>query len=242
MNILITGGTSGLGKATVELLASQPQYQITFTYLATEAFQQVANDMCRTHENVKAVALDFCDIESVNALCEQMKEINPDVLLNCTYVGKPQTTYFHKIPVDDFLTAFKNNLIPTIKITQAAIEWMKKKRFGKIINIITEAVVGLPPMGYSIYAANKAYLMELSNVWNKEYTRYNITSNCLLPAYMQTSFAEVDPRVLEQMEAQHPLKKLLTVEEVAETIMFLIEASQQINGVKLLINGGQNVR
>lgn len=241
MNILITGGTSGLGKATIELLAQQPEHQITFTYLATEEFKKVAEDLCQTYNNVKAIALNFCEKESVDSLCSQMKDIDPDVLLNSTYVGKPQTTYFHKIPAEEFLTAFQNNLIPTIKITQAAIEVMKKKRFGKIINIITEAVVGLPPMGYAIYAANKAYLMELSNVWNKEYSRYNITSNCLLPAYMQTSFAEVDPRILEQMEAQHPLKRLLTVEEVAETIKFLIGASQQINGVKLLINGGQNV-
>ena len=99
--------------------------------------------------------------------------------------------------------------------------------------------MGLPPMGYSIYAANKAYLMELSNVWNKEYTRYNITSNCILPAYMQTKFATVDERIEEQMTKQHPLKKLLSVTDVAEIIAFLVEAPQQLNGVKIPINAGQ---
>ena len=139
------------------------------------------------------------------------------------------------------MVSFNYNLVPTIMITQAAINVFKKKHFGKIVNVITEAVLGLPPMGYSIYAANKAYLMELSNVWNKEYTRYNITSNCVLPAYMQTNFAKVDPRIEEQMVTQHPLKKLLTVEEVAKVIKFLIEAPQQLNGVKIPINAGQIV-
>ena len=237
MNILITGGTSGLGKATVELLVKEG-HQVYFSYLATDEFTAVAKEMENTYSAVNAIPLNFCETESVDGFCEQLKESNIDVLVNCTYVGKPQTTYFHKIAAEDFQKAFEMNIIPTVKITQAAIEVMKKKKFGKIINIITEAVMGLPPMGYTLYACNKAYLMKLSDVINKEYTRYNITSNCILPAYMQTNFAMVDERILEQMQMEHPLKKLLTVGEVAQTIKFCVDASQQVNGVKLPINAG----
>lgn len=237
MNILITGGTSGLGKATVELLVKDG-HQVYFSYLATEEFTAVANEMEAKYPNAKAIPLNFCEAESVDGFCEQMKAWELDVLVNCTYVGKPQNTYFHKTAPEDFLKAFEMNIIPTVKITQAAIEGMKKKKFGKIINIITESVLGLPPMGYTLYACNKAYLMKLSDVVNKEYTRYNITSNCILPAYMQTSFATVDERILEQMQLEHPLKKLLTADEVAQTIKFFVDASQQVNGVKLPINAG----
>lgn len=237
MNILITGGTSGLGKATVELLVKDGHH-IWFSYLATEEFTKTANEMMVQYNNVNAVPLNFCEEESIDSFCEQMKDWDIDVLVNCTYVGKPQTTYFHKIAPDEFLKAFQFNIIPTVKITQAAIEVMKKKKLGKIVNIITEAVIGLPPMGYTLYAANKAYLMELSNVWNKEYTRYNITSNCILPAYMQTKFAEVDERILDQMVKEHPLKKLLTPEEVAQMVKFFVDAPQQVNGVKLPVNAG----
>lgn len=237
MNILITGGTSGLGKATVELL-QKDGHQIYFSYLANEQFTAVANELETTYPNVKGEPLNFCEAESVDVFCEKIAGWDIDVLVNCTYVGRPQTTYFHKIAPEEFLKAFQYNIIPTVKITQACIEVMKKKKFGKIINIITEAVLGLPPMGYTLYAANKAYLMELSSVWNKEYTRYNITSNCILPAYMQTAFAEVDERILEQMVKDHPLKKLLTPEEVAQNIKFFVDVSQQVNGVKLQINAG----
>lgn len=237
MNILITGGTSGLGKATVDLLLKDG-HQIYFSYLPTEEYTAVAKEMEVTYANVKSIPLNFCEAESVDGFCEQIKEWNLDVLVNCTYVGKPQNTYFHKTAPEDFLKTFEINIIPTVKITQAAIERMKKKKFGKIINIITEAVLGLPPMGYTLYACNKAYLMKLSDVINKEYIRYNITSNCILPAYMQTSFAALDERILEQMQMEHPLKKILTVDEVAQTVKFFIDASQQVNGVKLLINAG----
>lgn len=237
MHILITGGTSGLGKATVELL-QKDGHEIYFSYLANKQFTAVTNELEATYPNVHGEALNFCEEESVDVFCEKIAGWDIDVLVNCTYVGRPQTIYFHKIAPEDFLKAFQFNIIPTVKITQACIEVMKKKRFGKIINIITEAVLGLPPMGYSLYAANKAYLMELSSVWNKEYTRYNITSNCILPAYMQTAFAEVDERILEQMIREHPLKNLLTPKEVAQSIKFFVDASQQVNGVKLQINAG----
>ena len=239
MNILITGGTSGLGKATVERLVKNKANKVFFTYLETNEYRDVAQELIERYNNVEGYPLDFCNADSFEHFCGIINEIDPDVLINSTYVGNPQTTYFHKIPIGDFVKGFNNNLVPTIRITQTAIDKKKKKKFGKIINVITEAVMGLPPMGYSIYAANKAYLMELSNVWNKEYTRYNITSNCILPAYMQTKFATVDERIEEQMTKQHPLKKLLSVTDVAEIIAFLVEAPQQLNGVKIPINAGQ---
>lgn len=237
MNILITGGTSGLGKATVELLANE-DHKIWFSYLATEEYEKVANEIESKYSNVKAIPLNFCESESVDSFCGELKNWDIEVLVNCTYVGKPQTAMFHKIAPDDFLKAFQMNIIPTVKITQAVLEGMRKRRFGKIVNIITEAVIGLPPVGYTLYAANKAYLMELSNIWNKEYAPYNITSNCILPAYMQTQFAELDDWQREKMIKDHPLKKLLTPEEVATTIKFFVDATQQVNGIKLTINAG----
>jgi NAD(P)-dependent dehydrogenase (short-subunit alcohol dehydrogenase family) len=132
MNILVTGGTSGLGKATVELLVKD-LHQIYFSYLPTEAYKAVAEEMEATYSSVNAVPVNFCEEESVDAFCEQVKTWDIDVLVNCTYVGKPQTTYFHKIAPGEFLRAFEMNIIPTVKITQATLGIMKKKKFGKII-------------------------------------------------------------------------------------------------------------
>ena len=58
MNILITGGTSGLGKATVELLV-RDGHQVFFSYLATEEFTAVAKELETTYSNVKAIPLNF---------------------------------------------------------------------------------------------------------------------------------------------------------------------------------------
>ncbi|KAA6323558.1 3-oxoacyl-[acyl-carrier-protein] reductase FabG [termite gut metagenome] len=238
MNILITGGSSGLGKATVELLASDQLNNVYFTY---NRHKDEAMVLANKFRNVHALEVDFTNDAHINRLLENMSTMDLDVLINNAYVGLPQNAHFHKIRAEEFLCGFKNNLIPTIRITQEALLVFKKKRFGKIVNVLTASLYDLPPIGYSIYVGNKAYLQELSKVWNKEYTRYNIVSNCIAPEYMQTNFSDVDERILEQMQMQHPLKRLLTTEEVAYVIKFLIESSQQLNGVTIPINAAKTV-
>lgn len=241
MNILITGGSSGLGKATVELLAKNIDNQIFFTYLNTEAYREAADSIMSVYPNTHAIDLNFCEIENVEKFCEWVRTADIDVLVNSAYVGAPQSNHFHKIKAEDFLKSFQANLIPTISITQACIEVMRKKKFGKIINIITSYVMNLPPTGFSTYVGNKAYLEKMSDVINKEYVKYNITSNCILPEFMNTGFGNVDHRLVEQAEATHPLKKLLAPEEVAQAVKFFVEAPQQFNGVKLPINAAMYI-
>lgn len=101
--------------------------------------------------------------------------------------------------------------------------------------------MNLPPVGYSIYVGNKAYIEKMSDVINKEYARFNITSNCILPEFMNTGFSKLDERLIEQAESSHPLKRLLEPAEVAQAIKFFIDASQQVNGVKLPINAAQYI-
>jgi NAD(P)-dependent dehydrogenase (short-subunit alcohol dehydrogenase family) len=239
MNILITGGSSGLGKSTVELLAPELQHNVWFTYLPDEKNESSVYFLKNKFKNVEAIAVDYCDIESVHKLCSLISRINLDVLVNNAYVGSPLSAHFHRIAAEDFLTGFSNNILPTILISQAAICTFMVKRFGKIINILTSAILTIPPSGSSIYVANKAYLLELSRVWNKEYARYNITSNCVSPEYMNTGFNKIDDRLVEQMIAEHPLKRLLTTTEVAGVIKFLIDATQQVNGVNIQVNASQ---
>jgi NAD(P)-dependent dehydrogenase (short-subunit alcohol dehydrogenase family) len=236
MNILITGGSSGLGKAIVELLSLEEENMVYFTY---NRHKNDANEIVSKYKNTHAMKIDFTFDDHIDRLLKEMDEMNLDVLVNNVYVGNPQSNHFHKIPAQNFLDAFKNNLLPTIRITQKALEIFKQKRFGKIINMLSSYILNLPPAGFSIYAGNKAYLQELSRVWNKEYVKYNITSNCIAPDYMETNFSDVDERVLEKMRSEHPLRQLLTPGETAEVVNFLIHSSQQVNGITIPVNAAQ---
>ena len=238
MTILITGGSRGLGRALVETLAADPDNQILFTYCHHE---DEAQALAGRFQNVRALQVDFFSEESVNAFTQGLETEHIDVLINNAYAGNPQGTHFYKSDPDDFAKAFQANVMPFIKITQACIKGMRKQKFGKIINIITSYVMDVPPTGFSVYTATKAYIRQLSKSISKEMGRFNITSNCILPDYMQTDFGKVEDFQLEQMKDAHPLKELLKPQEVAELVASLLKASQQLNGAEIPVNAAQHM-
>jgi len=238
MTILITGGSRGLGRALVETLAADPDNQILFTYCHHE---DEAQALAGRFQNVRALQVDFFSEESVNAFTKGLETEHIDVLINNAYAGNPQGTHFYKSDPDDFAKAFQANVMPFIKITQACIKGMRKQKFGKIINIITSYVMDVPPTGFSVYTATKAYIRQLSKSICKEMGRFNITSNCILPDYMQTDFGKVEDFQLEQMKDAHPLKELLKPQEVAELVASLLKASQQLNGAEIPVNAAQHM-
>lgn len=238
MNILITGGSSGLGKAIVVALSQVKCHHVFFTYNLHSAEGEAL-----TSANVTGIKCDFTNADDVSLLIRLIPTFDLDVLVNNVYVGVPQGKHFHKTNPIEFSRSFENNILPTISISQASINVFMKKKFGKIINILSSALINLPPIGYSIYTSNKAYLLQLSKSWNTEYRKFNITSNCISSDFMLTNVTKsVDERIIEQMQEEHPLKKLLTPAEVAESVVFLIHASQQINGINLIINAAKNTQ
>lgn len=238
MNILITGGSSGLGKAVVEMLCQSEANRIYFTYKSNK---ESALAICEAHANAEAIQCDFSNNEDIENLLAHLPEWDLDALINNAWAGTPNGTYFHKTPAEDFLTAFQTNVMPLIQVTQACISLFRKKKSGKIINVMTSSLLDLPPMGFSVYTATKSYIHQLSKCWCKENQRFNITCNCVMPDYMRTSFSGIDERVVEQMQSEHPLKRLLVPEEAASVVAFLVNASAQVNGVSIPITAGQHV-
>ena len=227
-----------MGRAIVELLAQNPGNEVLFTYCRKEAEAKAFADL---HGNVSCQKVDFSNAESVDQFAESISAMEFDALVNNAWVGKPSGTYFHKTACDDFTTAFQQNVLPLIKITQACINKFRKQKCGTIVTVLTSSLLDLPPMGYSVYTATKAYIEQLSKCWSKENARFGITANCVSPEYMQTTFADVDERVLEQMVHDHPLKRLLQPEEVAKVVVLLLTLSNQVNGVNIPVNAAQHV-
>lgn len=240
MNILITGGASGLGAAITRKLASHSANTVYFSYNGSVSNAQALE---KEFPNAKAIKCNFKNSEEVKALQAKIAEIDLDILINNAYSGEPIKTYFHKIEIDDFAAEFSDNIIPTVQITQAAITVFRKKKSGKIITVLTSFLQNTPPLGSAVYVAGKAYLASLVKTWAAENGKFNITSNAVSPSFMLSGLTkDVDERVIEQMIESHPLKRLLTPEEVAETVAFLSSTTSQINGMDLLINAGTNLK
>jgi 3-oxoacyl-[acyl-carrier protein] reductase len=238
MNILITGGASGLGAAILRKLAEENKNLIYFTYAKAADAAKKAE---ATHANVKAIYCNFLDKQSVKDLTDNIGDMNLDVLINNAGTSIHEE-HFYKTDPDIFFQSFSDNIIPTLEITQAALKVFRKKKYGKIINIISSAIINTPPVGWSSYVANKAYLLAMSKSWVTENSRFNISINNISPAFMQTGLtAETDERIVEKLKENHPLKELLNTDEVADVVLFFVKASQQINGANLIINAGSDL-
>jgi 3-oxoacyl-[acyl-carrier protein] reductase len=238
MNILVTGGASGLGEVITRKLAAIPGNKVFFTfYQSADRAAAIEKELGQ----VKGIHCDFSKPEDVEKLCSMILEFDLDVLINNALVGMTKT-HFHKTAPDTFLSSFTVNVFPTLKITQQTILSFRKKKFGKIINILSSYLANRPPTGLSEYVANKAYLQSMSKSWAGENAKHNITSNCISPSMMRTELTrDLDERVVEEIINAQPLRRLVTPGEVTDTVLYLVGATQQINGVNLLINGGNDV-
>jgi len=235
MNILITGGASGLGEAITRRLAAGGADKVFFTYNRSE---EKARAIEAEFENASAIQCDFTDETSLNSLVNLIPSLDLSVLINNAWTGTFIDTHFHKTRVADFATGFSQNILPTISTTQAAINAFRKKKSGKIITILTAALSETPPIGSSVYVASKAYLQKLTEFWGFENSKYNITSNAVSPSLMLTGLtASIDERLIEQMTQNQPL---LTTTEVAEKVAFLIDAGPEVNGTNMVINSATN--
>jgi 3-oxoacyl-[acyl-carrier protein] reductase len=240
MNILITGGASGLGEAITRKLAKDSENVVYFTFNSSVSN---AENLKKEFQNLIPIKCDFKDRDSVSALTDQISNLDLDILINNAYTGEPVKTHFNKIRVEEFSAEFNHNILPTVLLTQSAINGFRKKKSGKIITILTSFLLNTPPSGAAVYVANKAYLGSLVKSWATENAKFNITSNSVSPSFMISNFTkDVDERVLEQMVENHPLKRILTLDEVADTVHFLANASSHINGADIVINAGMNVK
>ena len=238
MNILITGGASGLGASITRTLAKQANNNIYFTYYSSH---EKAEAIQKEFPNSKGIACDFSNEASVTQLVDMFDSLSLDVLINNAVTGFKKN-HFHKLPSEYFAESFAINIIPIIRITQKAILHFRKSKFGKIITVLSSSILNKPAIGWSEYIAQKNYLLSLSKSWANENAPFNITSNTISPSFMLTSLTSAtDERVIEEIINKHPLKKILTPDEVAESVAFLVGSTQHINGLNLVINASEDV-
>lgn len=237
MKIVISGGASGLGESITKYLSSDyPSAQILFTYFKSE---DKANKLVGLLPNAKGIHLDYEDEVSINGFIDEMILFEPDILINNAITSFTKN-HFHKLPRETFVLNFKKNISPILIITQEFLRISRLRKSGKVINILSSAISGLPLTGWSEYIASKNYLLSMTKSWTQENLKFNIQCNSVSPEYMETPFnKDLDPRVKTSMVDSHPLKRLLKTDEVAKIVSFLVSAPCHLNGQNIVVNSGR---
>ena len=168
MNILVTGGSSGLGRSIVEKLCSDKKNKVYFTY--NNSIEN-SKSICSNYANANSIKCDFTNQNELTLFIENFKNLNINILINNFYSwpknplmpGTFLTKKFHKIDQNTFIDEFKNNIIPTILLTQEAIKYFRINKYGKIITVLSSTIES-PTIGSTIYVSNKNYLSALAKV------------------------------------------------------------------------------
>lgn len=233
---LVTGASRGIGKAIAEKLA-----QAGATVVGTATSQVGAEGISAylSEYNGQGQVLDVADQDSIDALLKSMKGTVglPTVLIN--NAGITNDKLLLRMSADDWDQVINTNLSSIYKMSKACIRGMMKAKTGRIINI--GSVIGnLGNPGQSNYAAAKAGMLGFSKSLAREIGSRGITVNVVAPGYIQTDMTdELDQSQRDNLMEQVPLKRLGSVADIANAVLFLAsDQAAYITGETLHVNGG----
>ena len=210
-NIIVTGGSLGIGKETTKSLVEKGA-NVLITGRSEERLQNA-----KLYTNADILEFDIADFDNLTQNAKKCLEIldnRVDVLINNAGIGVRASV--EELNIHDFLKVFNVNVFGLSLFTKEIIPLMKAKKSGTIINIGSTASL----KGYkngSIYSSSKFAVRCLTQCWQAELRPFNIRVCQVNPSEVTTAFANK-----ERVERKEIHNKL-TVREIAHAIVSAIE-------------------
>jgi len=236
--VVVTGGASGIGRATALLLARNGA-RVFVGDINAEGGQAVAEAAAQEGLAVAFLPLDLTDAGSIEtfaaAVLAQAERL--DGLVNGAGWDRSQP-FMDNDPAEwDRLVAA--NLMGAVRLSRALLPPMIAANRGKIVTIASDAGrVG--SMGETVYAAAKGGLIAFTKSLAREMARHRINVNCVCPGPTDTPLFRAQPESLQAaLTRAIPFHRIGTPEEVAEAVMFFAgPRSDYITGQVLSVSGG----
>lgn len=234
---LVTGGSRGIGKATVKALMDSGA-NVAFTY---QSNPDVAEAVCAEFEGARdrivsyqADAQDFVQARSITAQVKERFGGLHGVILNA---GITKDKPFFMMSEEEWDGPALTNLKGTFNYARAAIYDFIKQKYGRIVCVSSvSGLMGVP--GQTNYSATKAGQIGLVRSLSKEVAKFGITVNAVAPGFISTDMWEsMSESQRTQMQKDIPMGRPGKPEEVADAICFLLKSSY-ITGSVLVIDGG----
>ncbi len=233
---VITGSSRGIGKATAIELARHG-YSVVINYDRDEMMAKEAGNAIKEigseHLLIKA---DVSWKDDAENLIQQVIDAwgHIDVLVNNAGI-LPNPKKIEDIQDQEWDRVIGINLSGVFYCTRAAVRYMKKEKYGNIINISSVAGKEGGTVG-AHYAASKAGVIGLTKSLARELAPYNIRVNAVAPGPVDTEFLPEDMKV--RLTKLSLLGRIAKPEEIAHAVRFLIE-NEHITGETINVNGGR---
>lgn len=232
-NIIVTGGSRGIGAAIVRKFAKEGQRVILNFNKSFEEAEKIKQEFPENIILYKANVSNFIEVKEMCEYCiNSFGKI--DVLVN--NAGIAQIKPFADITEEDWDNIINVNLKGVYNCTKGVIDNMIHHKSGKIINIssIWGEVGGSCEVHYS---ASKAGIIGFTKALAKEMGLSNIQVNCVAPGIIDTEMNKMHD--LEELKNDVPLNRIGTPEDVANVVYFLAsDEASYITGQVISVNGG----
>jgi len=238
-NIIVSGGSRGIGKAVVLAFAEQGA-NVAFTFLSNnEAANEVVNESKSLKGTVKAHQVDIRDQQQVKKLISDVvaewKYI--DVVINNAGIRQDKSIIF--MSIENWNDVINTNLTGAFHLTQTAILHMLKRKSGRVIFISSiSGIFGIP--GQVNYSSAKAALLGFTRSLAKEVAPYGISVNAIAPGGVDTDMVTtMNEKDKEKLLQGVPLGRMCRVDEVTSVVKYLADdAPEYLTGAVIPLDGG----
>ncbi|ASM40440.1 3-oxoacyl-ACP reductase FabG [Campylobacter sp. RM12327] len=238
-NVLVTGGSKGIGAEICRVLASF-NLKVWINYRSNPDIADALADDIRSNGGEAAVIkFDASNeeefINAINVIMQSDGELS--YLVNNAGITNDKLAL--RMKLEDFTSVIEANLTSAFIGSREALKVMSKKRFGAVVNIAS--IVGeMGNAGQVNYSASKGGMIAMSKSFAKEGASRNIRFNCITPGFIETDMTnKLSDDIKKSYTDAVALKRFGSTTDVANGVAFLLsDYSSYITGDVLKINGG----
>ena len=232
--VLITGASGGIGKSIVKKFVS-----LEANVLGTGTKDEKLDILKKENPSIKTKKFDISQHSKIEEFIDQVSsELGGlDILIN--NAGVNVDTLSLRMKDEEWKKVIDINLTSTFLLSKHSIKKMLKNKFGRIVNI-TSIVGHTGNVGQTNYSASKAGIIGMSKSLAIEYSKKNITINCVSPGFIETSMTRnIAEKARSLLISRIPMGKLGTGEDVSNCVAFLSsDLASYITGETIHVNGG----
>ena len=228
---IITGGGSGIGRATAIQMAREGA-RLALVGRTESKVASVAAEIESAGGTARSYALDVADFDAVKNMAADVLDAfgRIDVLVNNAGHSSPHRRLLDSTP-EDIRRVIDSNLVGTIYCTQAVVPAMLKAGAGTIVNVSSLAATNPGLLGGMAYSAAKAAVVNFTGFLNAEFTGGELRASVVIPGEVDTPILEGRP-VVPDAEAR---ATMVMPEDVAEAITLIARLPQKSSIPELTI-------